>query len=254
MNGKERVQAAIARQPVDRVPLGLYAVDYDTVERVIGHKTYVRNKIEIQLALWDGRRGEVAQSLKEDTVAFYRRIDCADVLLPKEAQLLPPKDYEPDPPKRIADDKWEDREGRIYQTAPNANEIYCVHDPTLGTQDYTVEYFDDLPTDVVPPDPSVFEVFDHVFAELGQERYVAGTTGGITALTLLGGTERGLMMYALQPEVIAAANRHSVGIQNQLDQYYIRKGVPGVLMEQDMAGSNGPLVSPRTFRELFSLS
>ena len=249
MNGKERVQAAIARQPVDRVPLGFYAVDCDTVERVVGHKTYVRNKIDIRLALWDGRRDEVAQSLKEDTVAFYRKIDCADVLLPKEAQLLPPKDYDPDPPKKIADDKWEDREGRIYQAARNVNEIHCVHDPTLGTHDYTVDYFHDLPTDVVPPDPSVFEVFDHVFAELGQERYVAGKVD-LTALTLLGGTEQGLMMYALQPQVVAAANRHSGVIQNQLDHYYIREGVPGVLMEQDMAGSNGPLVSPRAFREL----
>ena len=250
MNSKQRVQAAIARQPVDRVPLGFYTVDYDTIERVIGHKTYVRNKIEIQLALWDGRRDEVAQSLKEDVVAFYRKIDCADVLLPKEAQLLPPRDYQPDPPKRIADDKWEDREGRIYQIAPNANEIHCIHDPALATREYAVEHFEALSEEVIPPDPSVFEVFDHVFAQLGEERYIAGTTGGITALTLLGGTERGLMMYALEPEVVAAANRHMVAVQNQRDQYYIRKGVPGVLMEQDMAGGNGPLVSPRTFREL----
>ena len=28
MNSKERVRAAIAREPVDRVPLGFYSVDY----------------------------------------------------------------------------------------------------------------------------------------------------------------------------------------------------------------------------------
>ena len=99
MNGKERVQAAVAREPVDYVPLGLYTVDYDTVERVIGRPTYVRNKIAIKLALWEGRRDEVAQSIKEDTVAFYRKIDCADLILPKEAPFLPPRDYCPDPPQ-----------------------------------------------------------------------------------------------------------------------------------------------------------
>ena len=39
MTSKERVRAAIAGEPVDRIPLGLYAVDCDTVERVIGRPT-----------------------------------------------------------------------------------------------------------------------------------------------------------------------------------------------------------------------
>ena len=34
MNSKERVQAAIAGEPVDMVPLGFYAVDCDTVEYI----------------------------------------------------------------------------------------------------------------------------------------------------------------------------------------------------------------------------
>ena len=249
MNSKERVTAAIARQPVDRVPLGFYAVDHDTVERVIGRKTYVRNKIGIQLALWEGRRDEVAESLKKDTVEFYRKIDCADLILPKEACLLPPKGYDPDPPKKIADDRWEDREGRIYQAVWGVNEIQCIHDPTLGRHTYTVEEFEG-PVEVTPPDPSIFEARDYVYEQLGQDRYVATTTAGITALTRLGGTENGLMLYVLQPEVVAAANRHSVARQNLLDEHYIQQAAPGALMEQDMAGTNAPLVSPRTFREL----
>ena len=98
MTSKERVQAAIERKPVDRVPLGFYAVDYDTVERVLGRKTFVRNKIGITTALWEGRRAEVAESLKKDTVELYKKLDCADLILPKEGRILPPEDYEPDPP------------------------------------------------------------------------------------------------------------------------------------------------------------
>jgi uroporphyrinogen-III decarboxylase len=249
MNSRERVTAAIARAPVDCVPLGFYAVDHDTVERVLGRRTYVRNKIEIQVALWDGRRDEVAEGLKKDTIDFYRKIDCADILLPKEAQLLPPADYEPDPPKLIAEDRWEDRAGRIYQAVRHVNEIQCVHDPEKGHRAFSVEDFRE-PIEVQPPDPSVFEVLDHVLEQLGEERYVAGTTGGVTALTLLDGMENGLMIYALQPEVVVAANRQSVVAQNARDQYFIRPGVAGVLVEQDMAGTNGPLVSPKMFREL----
>ncbi|MDD5704350.1 MAG: uroporphyrinogen decarboxylase family protein [Kiritimatiellae bacterium] len=249
MNSKERVTAAIARAPVDRVPLGFYAVDHDTVARVLGHPTYVRNKIEIQVALWEGRRDEVAKGLKEDTVAFYRKIDCADILLPKEAQLLPPADYDPDPPKRIAELRWEDRTGRIYQAVPQTNEIQCVYDPQQGQTTYSVDDFRD-PLEVTPPDPSIFEVLDYVVEQLGEDRYVAGTTGGITALTFLDGMQNGLMLYASQPEVIVAANRQSVAAQNMRDKYFIRPDVPGVLMEQDMAGTTGPWVSPQMFKEL----
>ncbi len=84
MTSKERVQAAIARQPVDRVPMGFYAVDCDTIQRVIGRPTLVRNKVETQIALWEGRRDELVESIKKDTVEFYRKIDCADIILPKE--------------------------------------------------------------------------------------------------------------------------------------------------------------------------
>ena len=248
MNAKERVRAAIARQPVDQVPLGFYAVDHDTVEKVIGRPTYVRNKVAVQLALWEGRRDEVAQGLKEDVVEFYRKIDCADLILPKEAQLLPPADYEPESPRKIADNRWEDRWGRIFQAEPHANEIQCVYDPNPAPQFHLEDFAEEV--EVKPPDPSIFEVFDHVLAALGEQRYVASPSGGITALTLLGGTENGLLLYALQPEVVLAAGRRSVERQNQLDPYHIRPHAPGVLVEQDMAGSNGPLISPQMFREM----
>ena len=249
MNSKERVQSTIAGEEADRVPLGFYVVDYDIIEKVIGHPTYVRNKIDIQLALWDGRRDEVAESLKKDTVEFYRKIDCADIILPKEAALLPPADYEPDPPQKIAEDRWEDREGRVYQAVRHANEIRRIHDPTPQQTEFSPEQFQ-APAEVSPPDPSRFEALNYLIEQLGKDRYVAGTTGGITALTRPGGTETGLRLYALQPEVIRAANRSQVARQNQLDQYFIHPDVPGALMEQDMAGSNGPLISPRMFRDL----
>jgi uroporphyrinogen-III decarboxylase len=248
VTSKERVKAAIARQPVDKVPLGFYAVDYDTVEHVLGHPTYVRNKIAIQVAFWEGRRDEVAESLKRDTVEFYRKIDCADIILPKEAPLLPPVDYEPDPPKRIGDQVWKDRDGRIYKASPEANEIQCVYTPSKERRTFRVEDFD-CPIEITPPDPSVFEAVDYVVQELGNSRYIAGTTGGVTALTLLGGMEEGLLLYAEAPEVIEAANRRSVTIQHALDPFYIRPGVDGVLMENDMAGTGGPMISPAMFRQ-----
>ena len=251
MTSKERVRATIEGKAVDKIPLGLYVVDCDTIERVIGRKTYVRNKIGSQIAIWEGRREEVVESYKHDTVEFYRKIDCVDLITFKEACLVPPKDYEPESPRKIGEGLWEDRRGRIYKASVISNELICVKDPTLKPfEEFSAGMF---PTpdskEIDPPDPSIFEACDYLVEQLGSERYIAGISGGVTALTLLGGDETGLMMYAAKPEVVRAANRSMVVEQNALDRSYIRPGQDGVLLEQDMAGTRGPLISPGQFRE-----
>jgi len=107
MNSKERVYAAIRRERPDKVPLGFYVVDYDIIEQVIGRPTYVRNKVKSQIAFWEGRRDEVVESYKNDTIEFYRKIDIADIVCFKETPIVPPAGFKPEnPPRRIADDLW----------------------------------------------------------------------------------------------------------------------------------------------------
>ncbi len=249
MNSKERVRAAIRRERPDKVPLGFYIVDYDIVEKVIGHPTYVRNKVKAQLAFWEGRRDEVVESYKRDTVEFYRRIDIADIICFKEAPIVPPKGYRPeDPPRQIASDAWEDSQGRVFKVSYVSNELVCVKDPTIWEREYTVEEFT-APVEDVPPDPSIFEACDHLIAELGAERYIAGSSGGLGVMVLLGGMERGLMEYILHPDVVRAAIRRNVIQGNLNDKYYIRPGQDGVLFEEDMGSTKGPLMSPKMFRE-----
>ena len=251
MNAKERVRAAINRQPVDRIPLGFYCADCDTVERVIGRKTFVRNKIGIQLAIWEGRRDEVVESLKADSVEFYQKINTVDLLTYKEAQTVPTKDYVPDPPKKIADDLWEDKRGRVFKASYLSNELVCVHDPNKrDVDDFTPEMFPD-PTeeDLAPPDPSQFEAWDHFVDVFANDRYIAGHSGGMVALTQVGGQESGLMMYVLKPEVVHAASRRAVKIAEARDRQNIHPRQDGVLFDQDMAGTNGPMISPKLFRE-----
>ena len=249
MTGKECVRATINRQPADHVPLGFYLVDYDVIEHVIGRPTYVRNKVRSTIALWEGRRDEVVESYKQDTVEFYRKIDACDLITFKEAPVVPPRDYEPERPEKIADDAWKDKQGRIWKISELSNDITVVEDPRAKQEpEYTVEMFEG-PVEVKPPDPSIYEACDYIVEHLGQDRYIAGISGGLTALVLLGGMERGLLEYALHPEVVRAATRRSVAEQNQRDEYFIRPGQDGVLFEQDMAASKGPMISPAMFRD-----
>lgn len=249
MTSKERVRAAINHQPVDEVPLGFYAVDYDTVQAVLGRRTYVRNKVESQIAIWEGRRDELVESFKKDAVDFYRKIDCADLIIYKEAALVPPKGYEPDPPERIADDMWRDRHGNVYKVSEIANEIVKVESGEQEEPTYTAEDFE-RPVQERPPDPSVFEAMDYLIEQLGHERYIAAPAGGMTVMPLLGGMAEGLMMYVTHPEVVEAAIRRNVQRGNIRDEYYIRPGHDGAFLEEDFGGTMGPLISPSMFEQM----
>ncbi len=256
MNSKERVRAAIAKQPVDRVPLGFYLVDHDTISRVLGRPTYLRNRVAQKIAYWEGRRDEVVESMKADITDFYKKIDCADLLTFKEGQLegvaVPPKGFKPEnPPRKIDENTYEEADGSIWKFSPDANDVALIPHFKVSDElkEYTVgEFAGRIPPAI--PDPSCFEYADHLVATFGKDRYIAGFSGGLVAITLLDGTEKGLMTLALQPDEIKACNEQRVFQQNFLDDYYIRPGVDGVLTEYDMAGTNGPLVSPSMFREL----
>ncbi len=246
---KECVRNVINRRPAPYVPLGFYIVDYDIVEAVIGRKTYVRNKIAMHLAYWEGRRDEVVQSLKEDTVEFYRKIDCCDIITFKEAPIVPPRGYEPPRVRKLDDHTWEDETGCIWQASELTNDISIVYvPPELKSRTPELKDFEG-PLEVTPPDPSVYEACDFVIEKLGKERYIAGTTGGLTAMANLPGETGGLLGYYLMPEIVHAAARRSVAAQNIADSWNIRPGQDAVFFEQDMAASKGPLISPATFRE-----
>jgi uroporphyrinogen-III decarboxylase len=58
------------------------------------------------------------------------------------------------------------------------------------------------------------------------------------------------MMLALHPEVVHAANRAKAARQDRLDRHYVRPGCSGAHLEQDLAGTNAPFMSPEMFRAL----
>lgn len=263
MNSRERVRAAIARQPVDRVPLGLYAVDHDTIEAVIGRPTVVRNQLAMQLALWEGRREEMVQQWKTDLTEFYRKVDCVDIITCRDAMLMPPRGEmtsplmppplpEPGaPPRKIETNVWEDTKGRVFKAIPEANEIKCILDPTPATAaSPRREDFEGPVPEPQPPAPEMFEVFDHIAAQFGADRYILGLSGGGIGISLPGGFEQALMLYALEPDLISAMHRRAVVEQTLRDRFWIRPGTDGVLFDQDMAGTNAPYISPQMFREL----
>jgi hypothetical protein len=252
MNSRERVIAALEHRAPDRLPLGFFAVDHDTVARVLGRRTFLRNKAESQIALWEGRRDEVAQSWREDALEFFRRVDLIDIVNvgAMAASVLPPAGYEPLRPERLDESTWRDRQGRVYRYSPVTYDITCISDPGLAGREFRPEDFP-VPETIDPPDPSCFEVVDAVIDGFRGSRFVVGPSGNEASMVLLGEDyERGLLEFALNPEAVKAAHVQALALGELEDNWYIRPGQDAVLWGTDFSYNSGPMISPGTFREV----
>lgn len=252
MNSRERVLAALDHRPPDRLPIGFFAVDHDTVARVLGRETFLRNKAKSRLALWEGHRDEVAQSWREDAIEFYRKMDVLDIV-PAGAMassVLPPPDYEPPRPERLDENTWRERGGRVYRYSPVTDDFSCIEDPALEARVFTPEDFPPVES-VAPPHPGCFEVVDALIAEFGGERFITGPSGDEAAMVLLGDSyERGLLEFALNPEAVRAAYARALTMGELEDEYFIRPGQDGVIWGTDFSCNSGPMISPADFREI----
>jgi uroporphyrinogen-III decarboxylase len=252
VNSRERVIAVLEHRPVDRLPLGFFAVDHDTVSRVLGRETYLRAKAKSQIALWEGRRDEVAQSWREDAIEFYGKMNLIDII-PAHAMassVLPPADYEPQKPEQIAEDTWRHSTGRIYRYSPKTEDITCIENPELARRTFTPEDFP-VPDKIEPPDQSCFEVVDAVIEAFQGERFVIGPSGNEAAMIMIGDNyERGLLEFGLNPDTVCAVHRQALAAGQMEDDYYIRPGQDAVLWGMDFSYNSGPMISPKTFRDI----
>ena len=258
MTSKERVQGVLKGQLPDKVPWGEWAVDFDTVERIVGHETYYRAKARSQIAFWEGWRDEVVQSWIEDGIDFYKKMDCFDIINigAPASGVAPPRGYNPEKPKRIDETTWEFSSGMVMKYSDITADLTIVYDPNAGTKKYTPGDFDKEP-EIDIPDESCFEVIDALIDEFGGERFLMGPAGDEVGIYILGGNfelggggfAHGLMQYIDNPDTVKAAIQYETRKNNILDKYLIRAGQDSVAWGQDFASSQATFISPLMFRE-----
>jgi len=249
MTSKERARIALLRGIPDKVPLGDFAIDYDIAERILGHETYARAKAKCQIAYWEGRRDEVVQSLIEDTIALYKKLDLYDIvnLCAMTLGLVPPKGYRPEAPRRVDEVTWEYPDGRVLKYSEITADITLVYDPHQWTRPIREEDFP-LEFEYQEPDPSVYELVDAVVAALGAERFILGPFPRAEQWVQPGGMERSLVLMAEQPELVERALRSSL-IRAQIEQaHWVNRGFDGVLDGTDWAFRSGTFMSPAMWR------
>jgi len=250
MTSKERVHCVLEGRIPDRVPIGEFAIDFDTVEKIIGHETYLRAKAKSQIAFWEGRHAEVAQSWLEDHIELHKRLGILDIVtFPMATWELPEEDDAP-PPRRINANTWEAKDGRIFKLSDITADITCVHDPQQWTRQYRVEDFDAAPQ-LKALNPKSIAIRDNVIAALKDEKFICTPCGGEIGIIFLGGMERGFIEMAENPDVVQAAARSYLQAQNLEDTHKIHPDGDGVLFGADFASTAGPFISPDMFRDCF---
>jgi uroporphyrinogen-III decarboxylase len=249
MTSKERVYAALEGRIPDRVPYAEFAVDFDTVERLLGHETFLRAKAKSQIAFWEGRHDEVAQSWLEDHIALQKTLPLDIVTFPMATWEMPPAADGP-PPRRIDASTWEDREGRVYRLSEATQDISCIHDPVRDAKVFTAAEFEREP-EPIRRDERSWRILDAVIQEFKREKFICGPSGGSVGIVLLGGMERGLLELAANPDAVRAATKSLVRLQNEADEVLIHPDSDAVMWAEDLGYKTGPLIGPAMFRNFF---
>lgn len=249
MNRRERASTALSGGVPDMVPLGDFAIDYDIAERILGHETYHRAKARCQIAYWEGRRDEVVQSLIEDTIALYRKLDIYDIvnLCSVTLNLVPPRGYRPEAPRKIDDATWEYADGRVQKYSPLTGDITEIHDPARWTRPLNADDYPLIAPDV-PPDPSVYEVADAVTAALGGDRFVIGPYPRANEWVQPGGMERSLVEMVDRPDLVQRALESSLVVAAAEQAAWQPHGYDATMDSTDWAYRSGPFISPRLWR------
>jgi len=253
MNSRERVLSVFRGETPDRVPWGEFAVDFDTVEKVIGRETFLRAKARSLIALWEGRRREVVESWKRDAIDLYRALPQLDmVTFPMATWNAGPRGHRPDAPEKVDDATWRHADGRVLKYSEATRDITCVEDPGEWSREFRAGDFplpgEDAWQDPAPPEASTYEVVDAVVAEFRGERFIAGLSGGEIGNPFFTGMQRGMIEMVENPDLVERMVRHRCARQCAADADAIRDGQDAVLWGADFAFNSGPFISPDDFR------
>jgi hypothetical protein len=265
MNSKERVLCALDHKEADRVPIGEWGIDHDTVEKVIGHETYWRARKKSTLALWDGKRDEVVESEKKDIVELIEKLD--QDLVP--VFLVPPKDLEPEQITQINDTTWKDREGRTYKYSAGNDAILCTdHGQArrFESAEELREYFES----VYIPDAgfkiegktsdgyeleleneSQLELVRFVVDKLGDKRFIFARGFSEFSLPVEGSAEELFLFIGLQPDLARVGFELITELNIAKAEIFIDEGVDAIMPGGDFSDSTGPMISPQSIRDIF---
>jgi len=235
------VITALQHVEPDRVPTGENAVDYELVERILGHPTLYNARWRERCALWDGRRAEIVADYGSAHVELVRALEWDYVRVP----IVPPnREYQR--PVMTGPYSWLDESGHEMQYHPDTGNIAV----RVDTTDMTI---DDLPDPEEPfsVDPSELEAIRHVVDELGDTHFIIGRSAvdGTFPFQQTVGMEDLLVRMITDPEFVRRAIDAYVSRSIAYIEAMLDAGCDAVMTTDDYSDNRGPIMGPERFRE-----
>jgi hypothetical protein len=231
---KERMVAALEFRTPDRIPVGETGIDYTITEQALGHPTLYRGKWKEYQALWQGRRDAYVESCKRDIVALAHKFEHDFVpVFP-----VPPREQQPPQPEFISDYKWRLPDGRVYQFSPETEgHAFLVDSPDIDLDELT-----ELPAEI---DESEMELVHHVVKELGDTHFILGRAG--SGLFPLDKYRMDLLLMSMidRPEVVYRIIEIETRYVMRVAERMLDAGCDAIMDLSDIAGNEGPFMSPR---------
>jgi uroporphyrinogen decarboxylase len=242
---KERVKAAIEHREPDIVPIGEWIIDYEPASLVLGRPTFLRGKTGLIKAMWEGRRDEVVESIKRDTVELVRRLE-ADLVC---ADLTFRRDVRYDPPEQVDSETWRDSHGNVFRYSELTRDLMLLE---RGRESFEPPQPARFVDGEFALEPSELEVIEHVLAELGGTHFIF-TTMGDPHLPVFSALWVEDMMNELADDPDGLAASFLAGYERLAKRmpFFAKLGFDAVLVGDDYGFNMGPFMSPATFRRVF---
>jgi hypothetical protein len=244
MTGKERVLAALRHEQPDRVPFFEYVADYDIMQQILGREVFLRGHFKEARALWEGRRDELVEGYKRDLIDFTRATG-ADGLM---VSMVPPRGFMPEPLQQLDEENWRDWVGNLYRYSPLTEDLGLIAVGALDPQSPPP----DLWEPPAEPDPSEFELIDFAVRELGATHFLMSRRGRRLSIGYISGLymEAHLLSFIERPDQLREDRLAASEAALAEFEMLLSHGVESVMLEEDFGCTSGPMMSPRTFRDV----
>lgn len=250
MTSKERVLKTIRHEEPDRVPVGEWGIDHDHVTKVIGRHTYWRNRKDTTLALWDNRRDEVVESMKEDYAELIEKLDYDIVTV----ELVPSKKHHVEKkPRETSPGVWEDGRGTVWKYAASNDSIMCVTKQE-GKDELTDEDVENALAKWSEIDESRFELIDFCCERFGKDKAILCRDVNIYTplFDAFGGDfNSDMIRTVIAQDDIERLRPACYAYNRKLIEHCREKGVSIMMQGQDFGMNTGCIYNPESIRKIF---
>jgi len=247
MNPRERVKMTFMHEEPDRVPVFDQGVASNVASEILHRRAYTgaggTGWFEIAKFLYEGKRDFLVKRIAEDTVELYTKLDL-DIV---RGRLVPLKG----PTKKLDEvTYYYDDEGgfwTIRRFFKDSSKMFIEVDSKISREGIAaieeyVEFIEDSPIVI---DERIFEALDYIVEKTGEERWVSGD--GHFSIPI---HKSWLLATVKRPDLIERYLDCQLKYVMKLIKLEKEHGVDYIIGGGDLASNQGPVYSPRIFKEI----